>query len=351
MQIYKNEDFIGKKFGKLLIEDIFKNEKNIKTARCKCDCGNIVNKDFYGIKDGKITSCGNCNQEYVGKKFGKLLIKEYYFENNKSYFNCVCDCGNTIKILTSGFKKKRHMNCGKCDSQELIGKKYGKLLVIDTFYRRNKQGSNKLWCKCICDCGNSVNIRAQNMKDNSSHSCGKCRELELVGKKFGQLKVVDTFYKTNSRNKNDLWCKCICDCGKELDVIAKNLTRKKSPQISCGCIKTSKGQFLIENWLKNNNIFYTTEETFNKNDELRTGKWSYLRYDMYIPQKNIIIEYDGIQHFEPVKMWGGEKALKETQAHDKLKNQWAKEHGIQLVRFNYKHSNEYIKNNLQSLLL
>ncbi len=351
MQIYKNEDFIGKKFGKLLIEDIFKNEKNTKTARCKCDCGNIVNKDFYGIKDGKITSCGNCNQEYVGKKIGKLLIKEYYFENNKSYFNCVCDCGNTIKILTSGFKKKRHMNCGKCDSQELIGKKYGKLLVIDTFYRRNKQGSNKLWCKCICDCGNNVNIRAQNIKDNSSHSCGKCRELELVGKKFGQLKVVDTFYKINSRNKNDLWCKCICDCGKELDVIAKNLTRKKSPQISCGCIKTSKGQFLIENWLKDNNIFFTTEENFNKNDELRTGKWSYLRYDIYIPQKNIIIEYDGIQHFEPVEMWGGEKTLKETQAHDNLKNQWANEHGIQLVRFNYKHSNEDIENNLQSLLL
>lgn len=67
--------------------------------------------------------------------------------------------------------------------------------------------------------------------------------------------------------------------------------------------------------------------------------------------KNIIIEYDGIQHFEPVEMWGGEKVLKETQAHDKLKNQWAKKHGIQLVRFNYKHSNEYIKNNLQSLLL
>lgn len=34
------------------------------------------------------------------------------------------------------------------------------------------------------------------------------------------------------------------------------------------------------------------------------------------------IEYDGEQHFKPVKQWGGEAGFKERQARDEEKNQW-----------------------------
>ena len=34
------------------------------------------------------------------------------------------------------------------------------------------------------------------------------------------------------------------------------------------------------------------------------------RYDFYIPSKNLLIEYDGIQHFKPIGIFGGEDSFK-----------------------------------------
>ena len=127
--------------------------------------------------------------------------------------------------------------------------------------------------------------------------------------------------------------------------------RKESPQISCGCIKVSKGQRIIEKWLENNHIEFTKEETFNKAEGLRTDKCNYLRFDIYIPSNNLIIEFDGVQHFYPIEMWGGQEALLKTQQHDLIKNNWANENSINLIRFNYKQTKKEIESKLKSLLL
>lgn len=292
---YKYEDYIGKRFGKLVIIEIFDkmvNGHNIKYAKCECDCGNTVEKRFYDIKNGKITTCK------------------------------------------------------KCDSILLIGQHFGELTVVKTFYK-----DHVLWCECQCSCGNIVEISASNLKRGNTKTCKKCDSKLLIGKTFGELTVISTFYKMNSNNKNDLWCHCLCSCGKGIDVRARSLMRKESPQISCGCIKVSKGQRIIEKWLENNHIEFTKEETFNKAEGLRTDKCNYLRFDIYIPSNNLIIEFDGVQHFYPIEMWGGQEALLKTQQHDLIKNNWANENSINLIRFNYKQTKKEIESKLKSLLL
>jgi len=47
------------------------------------------------------------------------------------------------------------------------------------------------------------------------------------------------------------------------------------------------------------------------------------------------IEYDGMQHFEPIKAWGGEKKLKENKKSDRKKNKKFKDNNIPLIRFSY----------------
>ena len=50
---YKFEDYIDMRFGKLVIIEIFDkmvNGHNIKFAKCKCDCGNIIEKRFYDMR-------------------------------------------------------------------------------------------------------------------------------------------------------------------------------------------------------------------------------------------------------------------------------------------------------------
>lgn len=352
---YKFEDYIDMRFGKLVIIEIFDkmiNGHNIKFAKCKCDCGNIIEKRFYDIKNGKITTCMKCDSILlIGQRFGELTVIKTFYKDHVLWCECQCSCGNIVEISASNLKRGNTKTCKKCDSKLLIGKTFGELTVIDTFYKRDSKDKIKLWCKCKCTCGNIIDVRARGLKSGQTKSCGTCNERNLIGKQFGELTVISTFYKMNSNNKNDLWCHCLCSCGKEIDVRARSLMRKESPQISCGCIKVSKGQRIIEKWLENNHIEFTKEETFNKAEGLRTDKCNYLRFDIYIPSNNLIIEFDGVQHFYPIEMWGGQEALLKTQQHDLTKNNWANENSINLIRFNYKQTKKEIESKLKSLLL
>lgn len=65
-----------------------------------------------------------------------------------------------------------------------------------------------------------------------------------------------------------------------------------------------------------------------------------LPFDFYLPKYNILIEYDGRQHYYPVNFGGisDEDALKNleiTQKHDKIKTEYCKTHHIPLIRIPY----------------
>lgn len=65
-------DIVGLKFGRLeIIEDLGmvlqKSGKKRRFVRCKCDCGNTKDINYYDIKSGKITSCGCFHNEVLSK--------------------------------------------------------------------------------------------------------------------------------------------------------------------------------------------------------------------------------------------------------------------------------------------
>ena len=75
---------------------------------------------------------------------------------------------------------------------------------------------------------------------------------------------------------------------------------------------TSKGEELISVILKNNNILFEREKTFN---DLKHGL---LRFDFYLPERNIIIEWDGLQHFEQVSYFQKTKVKKGRKVLDEI---------------------------------
>lgn len=79
--------------------------------------------------------------------------------------------------------------------------------------------------------------------------------------------------------------------------------------------KTSKGEQQIIKYLENNNIQYVHEYQIDVEGHK-------LRLDFYIPSLNLGIEYNGIQHYEPVKHFGGEERFKKQQYYDELKNKY-----------------------------
>lgn len=97
----------------------------------------------------------------------------------------------------------------------------------------------------------------------------------------------------------------------------------------------SSGVRKIIKWLTNNEIEYEREKTFPDLKSNKKGNKS-LRFDFFIPSRKILIEFDGLQHFKPVIMWGGEKSFQNLLENDKSKNNWSKKKGYKLIRITFK---------------
>lgn len=58
-------------------------------------------------------------------------------------------------------------------------------------------------------------------------------------------------------------------------------------------------------------------------------------YDIFIPSQKIAIEYQGIQHYQPIDIFGGKGSFEKTQERDKRKRILSKENGIILLEWKY----------------
>lgn len=93
----------------------------------------------------------------------------------------------------------------------------------------------------------------------------------------------------------------------------------------------SKGEKLIEEFFINNDIIYEPQKMFDGCE--RVGK---LRYDFYLPTLNILVEFDGEQHFKFIpKFHKDMKIFKIAQERDAIKNNYAVDNNIQLIRIKY----------------
>ena len=99
-----------------------------------------------------------------------------------------------------------------------------------------------------------------------------------------------------------------------------------------GCPKcnASKGENTIRQWLIEHNVKFDSQKRFNDCCDKNP-----LPFDFYLPDYNYCIEYDGVQHFEPIDYFGGQEAFERTVEHDNMKNEYCKNNGIELLRIPY----------------
>jgi very-short-patch-repair endonuclease len=60
-----------------------------------------------------------------------------------------------------------------------------------------------------------------------------------------------------------------------------------------------------------------------------------LPFDFYIPKYRTCIEFDGVQHFQPVDYFGGVEAFERLKTNDKIKEDYCEENYINLIRIRY----------------
>lgn len=258
------KDLTGKKYGKLTVmyqskNHISKNGNKRIVWHCKCDCGNEIDVMALNLTRGHTTSCGcarldgrkRISRDITGQRFGHLVgIKKIESKNGQTRWLFHCDCGNNVECYLSNVTTGKTNSCGKkCGLKphtydnvkkkglrtNLIGQRFGRLLVVEKM--NDKNGWTQFRCKC--DCGNEIVTSGSNLKYGATQSCG-CLHKEamnnlyfenLIGHRFGKLVVID---KSTARWNKLHWV-CKCDCGNETVVSTSGL--KSGHTQSCGCFQ------------------------------------------------------------------------------------------------------------------
>jgi len=130
-----------------------------------------------------------------------------------------------------------------------------------------------------------------------------------------------------------VWWKCF-KCGFEWKTKISVRTSKK-PSGCPNCV-SSLGEKRVEQFLYKNKYFYIPEY-----NEFKDCKNKYvLSFDFYLPNENICIEYQGMQHYKVVGWFGGKEKLKRSKKNDKIKFNYCKRNKIKLIVIPYWKYNE-----------
>lgn len=118
--------------------------------------------------------------------------------------------------------------------KDLTGQRFGKLSVIG-FAGKSKHGNCKWLCKC--DCGNEVTVLSGHLISGMTKSCGCLKTNDLTGKRYGKLVVVE---RLEPGKHGDTWYLCRCDCGNEIRARQSNLIKGAHASCGAyGCKKTN----------------------------------------------------------------------------------------------------------------
>lgn len=274
-------------------------------------------------------------KDLTGQQFGKLtaLYRDQSAiganDTHRTMWHCKCECGREKTIRMDALIGGRAKSCGMCNN-DLTGQKFGRLTAL---YKNGTDNAGHIIWKCCCDCGNEVDVLATNLIQQYTQSCGcihseACSERgeNLVGQKFGKLTVV-SLYGISPRKYL-----CHCECGGQAIVQPANL--KNGHTQSCGCI-SSLGQEKINAYLSSNNIHFKPEYcvTIDGFDGFARYDFAILNGSN---KAKILIEYHGRQHYEVATTWNDtEDELLERQRKDELKRQWARSNDIPLYEIPY----------------
>jgi hypothetical protein len=260
--------------------------------------------------------------------------------NNRTKVNILCNKHGMFSQLP-----KNHANGDGCPvcGREIASLKI-KMSVSDFLEKAKKIHGNLYdyskikYINCITPIILNCNIHGDFLQKPAIHLQGKgcpiCGKL-LQGGKYTTAKFIEKAIKIHGNKFDysktiykycDKYVTIICKTHGEFEQIATSHLKKSG----CPICNESKGEREIAKVLDLLNLQYSKDKTFK--DCKRTNK---LRFDFYLDNLNTCIEFDGEQHFVPIKAFGGNIALKYTQENDKIKNDFCFKENIPLLRIKY----------------
>ena len=152
-----------------------------------------------------------------------------------------------------------------------------------------------------------------------------------VGDIFNGVEILDMWTQDDGGHGHKyLKCKCIID-GYVWTIREDHLNSGHG----CPICRNSIGEKRIKKYLIERGIEFIPQYSFSDCKYKKA-----LVFDFYLPELNVCVEYDGIQHFQPVDFAGkgkewAKKQFEESKLRDEIKNSYCKSHNIKILRIKY----------------
>jgi len=262
--------------------------------------------------------------------------------NSRKLVKVECDNCHSIKELKfcdyiTVFNKKNKYYCSKCKSESIkdgVHKKYGSD-IDNVFQLKSVKDKTKITCKKLY--GFDHHLQNKDILQKLINTNQKLYGVNFIPelKKHTQEiflsmceKVHGDLYDYSKVAYTRMVDKVIIICKKHGDF--EQLSDSHLKGMGCPKCKISKGENFIMEYLNDNNIPYMCQKKFD-DCKYKTA----LPFDFYFHDKNMCLEYDGIQHFMSIEGWGGEEEFKLRKKKDIIKNKFCKNNNIRLERIKY----------------
>lgn len=311
-------------------------------------------KGYRFIKNGsRIVSTSNpfslyniSNWIFLNRNDVYLVDGNEYFGNSKKLiFHCL-KCDNDFSMSWGCLSKGQ--KCSVCEGRQV--RKNTSLLFLYPFLCEEWDESNPFspdtfppfsnktvsWRCRKCDYVWNSTINNRTGKSKGCPSCSGRATSDSNRLTIFYPEVSSEWnYKKNKKlpsefsygsNKKVWWICKNCSFSWFQKISSRTIEETKCPNCSI-----CKGESSIKKYLDENNMDYVSQKRF---DGCRNKKP--LPFDFYLPCYNLCIEYNGQQHYQPFKFFGGDEKFKERKMLDKIKINYCKNNGILLLIISYK---------------
>lgn len=269
-------------------------------------------------------------QKKVNNQFptDNLVVIDYKTMKEPMTVKCnFCHKIFSVKRAENFFRRK--IGCNDChDTKEWIIQKQKFLewlknhkefeLIDDLNLIHNSQSHIK--CKCTL-CGRIQ--EGKNVYDYYANKKCYCQS-KGVKKPVDQLKKdfkdICIFLEEYKNTDTPILLKSL-SCGHEFKSAPKDMLRR--PYL-CPICNSSHGEKKILIWLENNHFCY-----------YRQYKIENFKVDFFLPDKNIIIEFNGLQHYQPVAHFGGQEKFIQQKERDNFIRKYCQINLINLIEISY----------------
>lgn len=263
--------------------------------------------------------------------------------NSKSKITIGCKKhGNFLQLPTEHLYGKGCASCAGVKKLTLFEFIYKSNIIHNNIYNYSKFKYVNNHTKSIVDCKNHGEFFISPNNHLNGRGCPNCKSEKLRNYFIGNLSefikksnnvhnfkyIYDEFIYVNSLTDSTIICNIH---GKFNQSPGNHLSGQ-----GCPICRLSKGELKIIKYLGDNNIKYIRQYTFSTCRNPQTNRK--FRFDFYIPSKNILIEYDGQQHFSIGRLGSHiqtEKEFKYLQYKDTIKTKYAAHNNIGLIRIPY----------------